>query len=242
MKRIISTALVLLLTTFVVAEEQKVVKTALEVNDMNKTESLIAVRAFNTAVKLGTLGLGVDVSTPINDKLSARFNLNGASYTDTQDNDGNEFEGTLDLLTVGALVDYYPFENNFRLSGGVYYNANEFTGTATPSITTTIELNDVEYTIDDIAKVNTDVTFNKFAPYVGVGWGNDARDKGWGFTLDLGVMYHGSAEAGLSPEIKDLNKIAEIRDAIKEEEKNIEDDLADYKVYPVVSVGVNYSF
>ena len=227
MRRIVSTSLIVLSTTLVMAEEITVPKTALKVN---------------VAAKLGTLGLGVDVSTPINDKLSARFNINGASYTDTQDNDGNEFEGTLDLMTLGALVDYYPYANNFRLSAGVYYNGNEFTGIATPSITTTIELNGVEYTVDDIAALNSDVTFNKFAPYIGVGWGNDADDKGWGFTFDLGLMYHGAAEATLTPKIKDLAKFEEINRAIKEEEKNIEDDLADYKVYPVVALGVNYSF
>jgi hypothetical protein len=223
MKNIVSITLILLSTTLVSAEE---------------------AQPFNMATKIGTLGVGFDISTPINEKLSARFNLNGASYTDTQDNDGNEFEGTLDLMTVGALLDYYPFKNSFRLTTGVYYNANEFTGVATPSETINVELNGVEYTSDDLAKVDTAVMFDKFAPYVGIGWGNNAENQGWGFTFDLGVMYHGEADVSLIPDVKsqDLRKILEINLGTKKEEQNIEDELADYKLYPVVMLGVNYSF
>ena len=221
MKKIVSTALVLLSTTLLSADEPT---------------------AFNVATKIGTLGLGLDISTPINENLSARFNLNGGSYSDTEENDGNDYEGTLDLMSAGVLLDYYPYANNFRLSTGVYYNGNEFTGTATSTDTSTLELNNIEYTIAELAKVNTKVTFDKFAPYVGIGWGNDAHSKGWGFTFDLGVMYHGDAEVDLSPDIKDLEKIAEINTAIENEERNIEDELSDYNLYPVVALGVNYSF
>ena len=241
MKKIVTTTLVLLSTTVLSAEEN-VSEVVLKVNDINKTENITEAKEFNVATKLGTLGFGLDVSMPIKENLALRVNLNGGSYSDTQENDGNDFEGTLDLMTFGALLDYYPYENNFRLTTGVYYNGNEFTGTATPSITTTIELNDIEYTVNDIAYVNTEVTFNKFAPYIGLGWGNDAKSKGWGVTFDLGLMYHGQAEASLSPEIKDLEKIEEINTAIENEEKSIEDELADYKIYPVVAFGVNYSF
>jgi hypothetical protein len=55
-------------------------------------------------------------------------------------------------------------------------------------------------------------------------------------------MYHGDAEVDLSPDIKDLEKIAEINTAIENEERNIEDELSDYNLYPVVALGVNYSF
>ena len=242
MKKIVSATLVLLSTTFLLAEEKNAAEVTLKVNDINKTENITATKEFNMAVKLSSLGLGFDLSTPINEKLSARFNLNGGSYSDTEENDGNEFEGTLDLLTAGVLLDYYPYANNFRLSTGVYYNGNEFTGSAKPTLTQTVELNDIEYTISDIAKVNTAVTFDKFAPYVGIGWGNDAHSKGWGFTFDLGVIYHGDAEVSLSPEIKDLTKVSEINTAIENEERNIEDELSDYNLYPVVALGINYSF
>jgi hypothetical protein len=242
MKKIVGSAFLICTTTFVLADEPKIV------NDSNTTkpvqvESSQNKRVYNTGMKLGTLGLGVDISTPINDKLSARFNLNGATYTDTQEEDDNEFEGTLDLLTAGVLLDYYPFENNFRLSTGVYYNGNGFDGNIRPTATTTIEIGDKEYRVDELGSLDTKIVFDKVAPYVGLGWGNDAHDKGWGFTFDLGVMYHGEAKGSLTP--KDISPSVDkdlLNENIDKEEQDINDDLSDFNLYPVVALGINYSF
>ena len=218
MKKILTTGLILLSTTALFADAPKEV---------------------NGALKVSTLGLGVDISTPINDTYSARFNINGATYSDSQTSDGNNYEGTLDLFTAGVLVDAYPFENNFRVSTGIYYNGNGFSGTVTPSATQTVEIDGVIYTAADVSKVNTDVSFDKVAPYFGIGWGNDARDKGWGFTFDLGVLYHGKGKADLTAE--GVNNPA-INAGLEKEEQNINDDLAKHKFYPVVALGVNYTF
>ena len=201
-----------------------------------------APKELNAALKLSSLGYGVDISTPINETYAVRFNMNGGSYSDSQSSDGNTYEGTLDLFTMGVLVDAYPFENNFRLSTGLYYNGNGFSGAVTPSSTQTVDINGVTYTSADLAKVNTDVTFNKVAPYFGIGWGNDARDKGWGFTFDLGAMYHGSPTADLTAEGVNPAIATQVNNGLAQEEQNVNDDLSDFKLYPVISIGVNRSF
>ena len=241
MRKFIGSVLLVLSVTHLTAAELKIVKESNITKVLNVDES-INKRVYNSSLKLGTLGLGIDVSTPINDKLSARFNLNGATYSDTQEKDNNEFEGTLDLLTTGVLLDYYPFENNFRLSTGVYYNGNGFDGTIKSTKETKIEIGDKEYSLDELGSLDTKLVFDKIAPYVGLGWGNDAHDKGWGFTFDLGVMYHGEADVNLEADIKNQALAQEINDATKREEVNSEDDLNDFQFYPVVMLGVNYSF
>ena len=147
------------------------------------------------------------------------------------------------MLTAGVLVDYYPFENNFRLSGGAYYNDNGFTGNIKPSADTTIDINGQEYQVGDIGSLDSAVSFDKVAPYIGLGWGNNAHDKGWGFTFDLGVMYHGKGEANLTPlDISPLIDKDLLESNVVKEEQDINDDLHKIKVYPVVAIGVNYSF
>jgi hypothetical protein len=247
MNKIVSSTLIVLSTTFVVAEEPKVAVDSNVTEELNTTKILKIDEpksqiVYNTGIKLGTLGLGLDISTPINDKLSARFNLNGASYTDTDSQDGNDFEGTLDLLTAGVLLDYYPFENNFRLTAGAYYNDNGFTGNIKPSATTTIDIDGHTYTVADIGQLNSDLSFDTFAPYVGLGWGNNAHSKGWGFTFDLGVMYHGSGTADLTADVINEDIRTEIENDIIKEEESINDDLDKLQFYPVVALGVNYSF
>jgi len=242
MRKFIGSVLLVLSVTHLTAAELKIVKESNITKVLNVDES-INKRVYNSGLKLGTLGLGVDVSTPINDKLSARFNLNGATYSDTQEKDNNEFEGTLDLLTTGVLLDYYPFENNFRLSTGVYYNGNGFDGTIKSTKETKIEIGDKEYSLDELGSLDTKLVFDKIAPYVGLGWGNDAHDKGWGFTFDLGVMYHGEGKGTLTP--KNISSFVDkdvLNENIKKEEQDINDDLSDFNFYPVVALGVNYSF
>ena len=221
MKKTIATGLLLLSTLTLLAETPK---------------------EFNTAFKLGTLGMGFDASTPINETYSLRINLNGLSYSDTQDSDGNTYDGTLDLFTAGLLVDAYPFKNNFRISTGIYYNGNGFDGSVTPIGTQTVEINGVTYTSNDITKLNTNVTFNKVAPYLGIGWGNNAKDKGWGFTFDLGALYHGKGTASLTTDIKNPALASQINTGLIKEEQNVNDDLSNFQFYPVVSFGVNRSF
>ena len=202
-------------------------------------------RSVNLGTKIGTLGMGLDISTSLNEDFSVRFNLNGASVTETDSEDGNDFEGTLDLLTAGLLLDYYPFENNFRLSTGAYYNGNGFTGTAKGAPGSTIDIGGTEYQSSELGSLDADMSFNSIAPYLGIGWGNNSHDSGWGFTFDLGAMYHGSGTANLTPnygnqvtpEIKN-----EINQNILQEENSINDDLSSAKFYPVIAFGVNYSF
>jgi len=206
------------------------------------TVTATEIRDINVGLKLSTLGLGMDASTPINNNLSVRFNLNGASVTKTDSQDGNDFKGTLDLFTAGALLDYYPFKNNFRLSSGVYYNGNGFTGNIKPSAGTDIDIDGTTYSTNDIGSLDSDISFNMIAPYLGIGWGNDAHDKGWGFTFDLGVMYHGEGTANLKANVINNVIAQQIEDDIVAEEKKINDNLAKIKIYPVVALGVNYSF
>ena len=210
----ITTGLILLSTTVLFAEE---------------------VKELNAAFKVSTLGVGLDVSTPINDTLSVRFNVNGAAYSKKETSNGNSYSGTLTLFTAGVLLDTYPFENNFRLSTGIYYNGNNFTGTAIDKV----KINGNTYNISDIGKVDADITFNKTAPYIGIGWGNNTKDKGWGFTFDLGALYHGKGEVDLTSERGDNPRINQ---GLAKEEAKINDELADNKLFPVVSLGVNYTF
>lgn len=197
---------------------------------------------YNAGLKVGTLGVGFDISTPINSKYSLRFNLNAASHSQSDKENGNDYDGTLDLLNMGLILDYHPFENNFRLSAGVYYNGNKFTGSAKPTDTETINIDGVHYSQDDISSLNAEVTFNTFSPYLGIGWGHGSYSKGWSLALDLGLMYHGSGKVDLNADIIDQSLIEKLEENLANEENEINDLFSNTEFYPVVSVGINYTF
>lgn len=167
----------------------------------------------NMGLKLGTLGVGVDISSPINESYSLRFNLNGLKKNHPIKTNFNTFKGDFKIYTAGVLLDYYPKETPFRLSTGIYANSSKYDGT------------------DHIlfSDINVHATYNKIAPYIGIGWGNDTRQKGWNFTFDIGAFYQGKAD--VSADISALGIQIKLKDKLDE-----------YKIIPVIAIGINYTF
>lgn len=262
-KLLLSTITATLLATTLFAEETLESVEALEMpqtttqdetpkEESQKEEESTNQGTMNIAFKGGTLGMGIDFSYIILDNLNLRANINGFSYSTDEEIDDIKYDLDLDLMSVGVLADYYPFGGTFRLSGGAYYNNNEFKGKATPTDTINIEINNVNYSASDIGHLNANIDFDKFAPYLGLGWGNETSKKGLGFTFDLGVMYHGEPNVDLSATrgsslLNIGNPIVDaayeiITQNVEAQEQSTKKDIKDFKFYPVVMIGLNYTF
>jgi len=205
--------------------------------------------SFNIGLKAGTLGLGIDISKPINDFISVRFNANGFNYATTDDSRYSSVirsDKEYHLDTKGLLVDFHLLQ--LRLTAGAYLNNNTITYLSKPEGNHAIVLNGVRYGTDNLEKIESTVGFNRIAPYLGVGWGNNGNREGWGgwnLTLDIGLMYHGDPTIDIDVQIKDTVSATiqnEIRENLVLEKKRQEKDLSDFPFYPVVMVGINYSF
>lgn len=68
-----------------------------------------------------------------------------------------------------------------------------------------------------------------------MGWGGGAG-SGWSFFADLGVLFQGEPEVSY----RATGAVAQVD--IEREKRQIEDDLDEYKLFPVLSVGVAYRF
>jgi len=206
---------------------------------------------YVVGLKVGTLGVGIDLSMPIADKVNVRFNVNGFTYSDTREEDGVDYDATLDLLTAGVLIDYFPIdESRFRVSAGAYYNGNELTGSAVASAGNTVTIDNNTYNLSDIGSLDLDVTFDDFAPYVGLGWGSSVTKSGWSFTIDVGVMYQNNPIIELThgncilDDIGSPLSCAQLQTDIDTEVTNLKADYLkdEYKFYPVVMLGATYAF
>nr|CAA6829339.1 MAG: Unknown protein [uncultured Thiotrichaceae bacterium] len=122
---------------------------------------------FALTGKVGTLGLGADLTYRINNKVNARFNINGGSVDADGEEDGINYIGNLEAQTIGGMVDYHPMVSGFRISAGLYSNGNELDLNANGG---SAEIGGIDYDLTN-TNLNTNVSFNSVAPYLGVGWG-----------------------------------------------------------------------
>jgi hypothetical protein len=193
--------------------------------------------AMDAAVtaKLGSLGIGVEGTFGLAEHFNARLGLNRYDYDRTETISDIEYDLDLEWRSISLLADWHPFGNAFRFTAGLMSNGNELSGS---SSSTGLTIGDTLY---PGIGLDTKLDFDATAPYLGVGWGNAlAASKGWGFNVDLGIMYQGSGNVTLTPtgsnaSLVDPNDIAL-------EERRFEDDIKDYKYYPVFSFGVSYKF
>jgi hypothetical protein len=206
------------------------------------------------AGKAGSLGLGLELTLGISPQLNARLGANGFNYTDShREVSGIEYDATAKLRTATALLDWHPGGYGFRLTGGLVYNGTRIEGTSLPPASGFYDIGGVPVPVALVGTLNGKIDFNPTVPYLGLGWGNallpgKTPGKKVGFYADAGVMFQGRGRATLTPNIpagSPLNNPtarAALDILLRREESEIEDKVADYTVYPVVSLGLSYRF
>jgi hypothetical protein len=192
-----------------------------------------AVADTALSARLSTLGYGVELTRALSPKSNLRFGLNNATFDRSATESGINYSMDLRLSSGSLLYDWHPFSGGFHTSLGVLYNANKLDAQA---ITTEpVTIGDTTYPAG--TNLTGRIDFNRGAPYLGVGWGNavGARKK-TSFTFELGVVFQGS------PNVK-LNASAGVSQSdLDKEERELRDELAEFKHYPVVTFGFGYKF
>jgi hypothetical protein len=197
-------------------------------------------------VDLGTTGAGVHLVVPMESNLNGRF---GANYFK---HDFEKRSGLVDykmdgkLATFDVLFDWYVVpQSSFRLTGGLVYNGTRFKAVGVPTASRSFTFNGNTYSTTDIGRLEGDVTFRRAAPYIGIGWGNAlSPNKRWNFAADLGAFYQGKAKVNLIPYgCTTSNAVCgKLARDVAVEEVRLQDEAADFKVYPVLRASISYSF
>ena len=206
-----------------------------------------AAQSSNVGVsgEVGTLGAGIHLSLPVQNNLNARLGLSGYHYDYTDNTSDVNYDFKLKLQTIDALLDWYPMSGAFHLSAGIVHNGNKVTSVAKPASNGTYTINGNTYNSAEVGTIDGNVEFRPAAPYLGVGWGNDiGKEKGWGFTSDLGVMFQGSPSSNLTSSGCTANTqlCAQLYNDLTVENINLENKMNNLKYYPVFRVGITYSF
>lgn len=194
---------------------------------------------LGVGVKAGSLGFGLELNYPVNSKLSLSAGINSYSGSETDTADGIDYDIDVNLQSVSLLAHVHPFSGSFRITGGVMINNNELKLTA--SSAATYDIGGTTYTSAQVGKLGATVDFNKFAPYVGIGWGY-SPDSGVGFSLDAGVLLQGAPNVDLYSKGGTLSGTPGLQAELAAEEASAEDDLRKFDTLPVISAGLNIRF
>lgn len=223
---------------------------------MNKTYLVVALIAgfsctanaidmgnVGVTASVGSTGLGLHASYPIASNLNARIGLNYLNYDRSGSTGDADYNFKMKLQTFDVMADYFPMENGFRATGGVVYNGNKINADMKPNNGTQYVINGTTYNAAQAGAINGSVDFKKIAPYLGIGWGNAVKNKGWGFSADLGIMFQGSPKTNLTNTgCQAPVNCAELARGIAVEKTKLNDELNKFDAYPVLRVGASYRF
>ena len=175
---------------------------------------------------LSTLGYGLGVGFQATDSVVARVGFNQFSKTYTTTSGSVNYNGNLKLSSADLLADWHLFGGVTHLTAGLVYNNNKIEMTSVGNYT----LNGNNYT----GTLNSSVTFNKVAPYLGFGWSGQAKNKGLSFNSDFGVLFQGQPKASVTGS---GNAAADAT-----AQADLENSLKNFRYYPVISIGIAYAF
>ncbi len=196
---------------------------------------------------ISAIGIGANVKYKIDQKFGVRagFDLFSVSDVDIEDEELDyEFDAKIQDFTF--LLDWHPWGGSFRTSAGIIINNSELDGKLTPSSNLDFEIQGYKFEAKDVGSIDTFADFDPVAPYIGIGGDTSfAKDKGFGFTYDIGIIFQGSAKIDYTPHytvaapqtLKD-----NLNERLEKEKKSLQDELDKYEILPYIAIGFNYKF
>jgi hypothetical protein len=196
------------------------------------------------SAEIGSTGVGAHLTYNLMDHMNVRVGANGANYSYSGSTSDADYNVRLKLNTLDALLDYYPGQSAFRVTGGLVYNNNKIDVNAKSNSSGSYTFNGNTYTAASAGTINGAADFRKIAPYLGIGYGNALGDSGFSFTSDLGVMFQGSANTTITNSgcTAPAAVCTQLASDLSTENAKLADKLNSMKLYPVARIGISYRF
>jgi hypothetical protein len=195
-------------------------------------QSPVHAEGHALGIKAGALGLGLEYTYALNDRVAFRGGINGSEigFDDEESGIAYDFDFVWDSLSLA--VDFHPLASAFRLTAGLLKNDNHLDGVSRP--TTNVTIGDTVYTPQQVGTLVGRANFDD-GTLLGVGW-DWSRGRRFGASLDLGVLDQGDPTVtlrGTGPLLSD----PAFRADIAAETAELDDALADLDVVPYLTLG-----
>ena len=209
------------------------------------------------ALTFGDGGIGGEIATPLNSRINLRA---GGGFLVASTHfvaDTIPFDGTIHLGNAHASVDWFLFHNAFHISPGItFYNVANFNAAVNVPGNQSITINDTVYVSDPADPIQGSAFINfghRLAPRLTIGHGNmiPHRDKNWTFPYEIGFDYRHVPTVAFTlggsscQNVKGCDLLIndpDVQSNLAEERKELTDDLAPLRFFPIVQFGVSYKF
>jgi len=198
-----------------------------------------APSGVTASVTGGTLGIGPEVGYRPLPVFALRASATFLGLSHDVDVDDINYQGGLKLRSWGANADLYPFESAFRVSAGLRSSRNRVHLVASP--VQPVSIGGMTYTPEEIGTIAGEVRARKVAPTLTLGMARNRR-RGLAWSLDAGVMLHGAPR---TERLRATGQLADnpfFQDDLAREREEIEDEVDNYKIFPILQLAVGYTF
>jgi hypothetical protein len=210
-------------------------------------------RSYAVGFRAGTLGMGVELATPLAGRINLRSGFNFFAFTDPFSIDGVNYNARLRLQSSQTTLDW--FIGGFHISPGFLYFKSSMSAPTSvgPGQTFVLGTQTFLNSVDDPVNGTSSVIYPRtFSPLLLIGFGNLLPRRGGHLSLpvEAGVAYTGPPQIsvalnGTACTTEGCVNFAQNADAqkfLKQEIQILNEDLKHYPVYPIVSLGLAYRF
>ena len=208
--------------------------------------------SLGLGLSVSTVGVGLEVSTPIGNYLALRGGVSFMpKFTVTDEVNADlkgvpqgypqsaevELEGSTKRTTGELLLNLYPFRSNgFFVAAGASFGGDKFVQITGHSDelqqliaaggSAGLQIGDVSIPVDQNGNVSGGLKVSAVRPYVGLGYGRAVPSKRINFMLDAGVQLHGAPEV--------YSDFGQVDQLMAEVDNDFTDIINKLKVYPVI--------
>jgi len=189
-------------------------------------------------LKAGLPGYGLGYAHALTPHVGLRADfLTLGQRSERRNEEGIDYDATLEARRAALLVDLFPFAGAFRLSAGITSARYQLDLLATGA-GGSLRIGNTTYPTTANDRFAVQVKMPSSMPYVGIGWGHHSG-SGLRFSFDIGaaigkarLSYQLSGPAAQQVSQQDIDaELAELRDGV-----------AKIKAIPQITLGIGYSF
>jgi hypothetical protein len=202
--------------------------------------SAVQSHAHEIYSTVGTEGVGIGYGYSFGNSVDVRADFNYLGFNHGGTFDGTDYNATARIAHAGLYADWFPLAgiaHGLRLTAGALIGNDRADGS--------LNGNSGKFTINGHAlstygqSIYAKAKLPTVRPYLGFGYGHNARTKGFSFIADIGVAYgkpkmEYGLPAGLEEAVGSENVAAQ--------EAKWQETANRVRFYPVVKVGAAYRF